>query len=93
MSKPIQSNGKSDLAAEYQRLEDSCAELTRDRDLLRTELANLQRERDAYLETVRQYLPKDGAAPTFTKEEALGWVGQAPPLEDFIDELEREMRS
>jgi hypothetical protein len=82
MSKPIQTNGTTESA-----------QLTEELDRLRSELAKVKRERDAYRKIFLQNLPKDEVVPTFTKEEALGWVGQAPPLEEFIAELEREMNT
>jgi len=92
MSKPTETNGALDLAAECKKREQQCAELMEERDRLRTELAKVKSERDSYLKTVYYYLRKEAPAPDFTKEEMLACVGQEPPLEEFIAELEREMR-
>ncbi|MBI3821983.1 MAG: hypothetical protein HY289_04800 [Planctomycetes bacterium] len=81
MSKPIQTNGTAESA-----------QLTEELDRLRAELAKVKSERDAYRKIFLQNLPEE-PPPSFTKEEALTWVGQAPPLGEFIAQLEREMNS
>jgi hypothetical protein len=81
MSKPNETNGTTEIAR-----------LTEELERLRAELAKVKRDRDAYRKLYLKSLP-EGPPPPFTKEEALAWVGQAPPLEEFIAELEREMNS
>jgi len=68
-----------------------CAELAEERDRLRAELGKVTSERDQYLKTVYHFMCKDYQPPPFTKEEMLAFVDQAPPLGEFIAELEREM--
>jgi hypothetical protein len=93
MSNPVESNGAPDPAAECKKWEQQCAELLEERERLRVMLAKVQSERDAYLQAVYHFMCKDYQPPSFTKEEMLAFVNLAPPLEDFIAELEREMRS
>jgi hypothetical protein len=81
MSKPIETNGTPELAQLKEELE-----------RLRTELAFVKRDRDSLARLYLKSLPEE-PPPPFTKEELLAFVGQAPPLEEFIAELEREMNS
>ena len=93
MSNPIVTNGVPDVGAESIAWESRCAEVTAERDRLREEIEKVKSERDSYLKSLYYFLRKEAPPPDFTKEEMLAFVGQEPPLEDFIAELEREMRA
>jgi hypothetical protein len=93
MSKPTDTNGTPDLAAAVKELEARCAELERERDALRADLVKLRGERDSYAKAVGSLMAKESSVPSFSREEMLAFVGQEPPLEELIAELEREMRS
>ena len=80
-------NGTQDLAAECKTLENRCAELTRERDQLKAELAKAQCERDQYLKTVYYFMRKECPPPTFTKEEVFAAVQNEQSFGDLIDEL------
>jgi hypothetical protein len=93
MSKHIETNGTPGLAAEGETWEKRCAELLEEREGLRTELAKVRSERDSYLKTVYHFMGKDFTPPDLIKQEMLACVGQEPPLEEFIAQLDREMRA
>jgi hypothetical protein len=106
MSNPIQSTptptgefqahfgippGSSDTAAACKNWEKLCGELLAEREKLRGELVQMQREYDACRQSLFQMKCKDYTPPDFTKEqtaEALAHLDNKPSILDVIAELE-----
>ena len=93
MSTAIEKNDTSDLAAECKKWEQRCAQMIEERERLRAELAKMKAECELYRKSLFRQMCKEYTPPNFTKEEMLAFVDQAPPLQEFIAELEREMRT
>jgi hypothetical protein len=66
-----------------------CQELKTERDQLRSELAEVKQERDAYLKALKATLPEKEYS--FTEKDILSHMGQLPPLEEVIAKLKREL--
>ncbi len=67
-----------------------CAELTAERDQLRLQLAELQKNYDAVRKALIGLMHED---VEFDKEELLAQVGKGPSLREFIEELEAELKA
>lgn len=72
-------------------VERSLEELTRRCRDLEQELAAVSAERDAYSKLVYALWPHQEF--DFTKEDIFANLGKQPPLDDFVAELERDLRS
>jgi hypothetical protein len=91
MSKPIETNGTPDLAAECATWEKQCAELIEDRERLRAELAKAQAECEVYRKSLFHQKCKDYMPPNYTKkeqEEALVHLDDKLSILDLIAEFD-----
>lgn len=91
MAGSIETNGTPSLADECKKWEKQCAELARERDELRAELAQVKTERDSYLKTVHWYLRKELPPPEFTREELVAHRDDKPNILDVIAEMESNL--
>jgi hypothetical protein len=88
MANAITSSQPGQNGARLLELEKRCSDLAADNQTLREELAAVRRERDDYLKALYPHVAHEDFA--FTKEEAFGYLGKEPPLEQIITDLERE---
>jgi predicted nuclease with TOPRIM domain len=79
--------GSSDLAAECKKWENLCGDLLAERQKLREELAQMQREYDACRKTLFHLKCKDYTPPEITDKEALAYVDLRPSIHELIAEL------
>ena len=88
MANAIASNEPGHNGARLAELEKRCSDLAGDNRILRDQLTAAERDRDDFLIAIYSRLKHDEFE--FTKEEALGYLGKEPPLEQVIAELERD---
>ena len=69
---------EQDESAERQK----CKEIIEERDQLKKKVAELEKERDAYLEALCALIP--------AKEELFAYVGKEPSLKELIAQLEND---
>jgi hypothetical protein len=74
-------------AVSPERWREFCVQLLAQRDQLREELAETERERREYLKLLLGFLPKEEIQ--VTDQEVLACLGQKPTLQELIAEVER----
>lgn len=82
-------NGAATESAAQETAEEKCRKLSEECERLRTELAEVRKERDIYSKMVGTLSAQYEPIPT--DEEILACLGQKPSFEELIDELETEM--
>ena len=79
--------------AERDRWIELCKQVLVERDRLRAQVEDLQRERSALFKALLERLPPLPPELEFDEDAALALVGKEPSVIDILDELEREFNS
>lgn len=70
---------------EVLRWQQVCKDLVEERERLRKELAEAERDKKRYLRAIHDLMEETGA--DFTKEEVMALVGQSPSIDELIENL------
>jgi hypothetical protein len=78
------------IALSQEQWREMCVQLLTDQKQLRREIAELRTQRQRLLDAL---FPEDAKEVTLSKEELFAQCVTEPPLDDFIDHLEKSLGS